>query len=61
MFHLSLSRHRFFAGTDPPDAIRTKPCAVKECWIDPKDDPSMLDAIGSELQKQYETLQPSTK
>ncbi|CAM9089711.1 unnamed protein product, partial [Chrysoparadoxa australica] len=22
-------------GTDPPDAVRTHPCATKECWIEP--------------------------
>lgn len=49
-------------GTDPPDAMRTGPCAVKECWIDPTDPATSseetMNVIGHELQKQYETLQP---
>lgn len=51
-------------GTDPPDSNRTAPCAVKECWIDPTDpntsSEETMDAIGHELQKQYETLQPKS-
>ncbi|CAN0418679.1 unnamed protein product, partial [Discosporangium mesarthrocarpum] len=47
-------------GTDPPDSLKTEPCAAKECWIDPS---SMSrsrarESIGRALQDQYEKLQP---
>jgi regulator-associated protein of mTOR len=41
-------------GTDPPDVVKTTPCARKECWVDPF---SMvahkaLEVIGKNLQAQ---------
>ena len=47
-------------GTDPPDMVRTHPCALKEAWIDPT---QMLpevatQSIGENLEKQYKALQP---
>ncbi|KAF8899316.1 raptor N-terminal caspase like domain-containing protein [Infundibulicybe gibba] len=43
---------------DPPDIIKTNPCAVLECWVDPHTMPShkALEAIGSNLQHQFEGL-----
>ncbi|KAF6748431.1 hypothetical protein DFP72DRAFT_576071 [Ephemerocybe angulata] len=43
---------------DPPDVIKTTPCAVLECWVDPHTMPShkALEAIGSNLQHQFEGL-----
>ncbi|KDR78409.1 hypothetical protein GALMADRAFT_245577 [Galerina marginata CBS 339.88] len=43
---------------DPPDVIKTNPCAVLECWVDPHTMPSVkaLEAIGSNLQHQFEGL-----
>ncbi|TFK65446.1 hypothetical protein BDN72DRAFT_196251 [Pluteus cervinus] len=43
---------------DPPDVIKTNPCAVLECWVDPHTMPShkALEAIGSNLQHQFEGL-----
>ncbi|KAA1478089.1 hypothetical protein DENSPDRAFT_934104 [Dentipellis sp. KUC8613] len=45
---------------DPPDIIKTSPCAVLECWVDPHTMPSSkaLEAIGTNLQHQYEGLSP---
>lgn len=49
-------------GVDPPDVIKTNPCARLECWIDPlaADGPpgsgSANAQIGKNLQAQYETL-----
>jgi len=45
---------------DPPDIIKTNPCAVLECWVDPHTMPShkALEAIGSNLQHQFEGLSP---
>eukprot|EP01043_Picozoa_sp_COSAG02_P010629 COSAG02_NODE_377_length_23536_cov_12.651065_21_plen_250_part_01 len=48
-------------GVDPPDVIKTSPCARMECWIDPLKASSAekaLDKIGRELQLQYERWQP---
>ncbi|BBN00072.1 regulatory associated protein of mTOR [Marchantia polymorpha subsp. ruderalis] len=50
-------------GVDPPDVIKISPCARMECWIDPS---SMLplkaiDAIGKNLQVQYERWQPRAR
>ena len=41
---------------DPPDVVKTNPCAVMECWVDPHTMPShkALEAIGSNLQHQFE-------
>lgn len=43
---------------DPPDIIKTNPCAVLECWVDPHTMPSnkALEAIGTNLQHQFEGL-----
>ncbi|KAG5644146.1 hypothetical protein DXG03_009040 [Asterophora parasitica] len=43
---------------DPPDIIKTTPCAVLECWVDPHTMPShkALEAIGSNLHHQFEGL-----
>lgn len=43
---------------DPPDIIKTNPCAVLECWVNPHSLPShkALEAIGSNLQHQFEGL-----
>ncbi|KEI41870.1 uncharacterized protein L969DRAFT_83722 [Mixia osmundae IAM 14324] len=50
-------------GFDPPDAVKTDPCAKTECWIDPfslnKD--KVMDAIGRNLQLQYENLAGTSK
>ena len=43
---------------DPPDIIKTVPCAFLECWVDPHTLPSnkALEAIGTNLQHQFEGL-----
>uniref|UniRef100_A0A0W0FX59 C2H2-type domain-containing protein n=1 Tax=Moniliophthora roreri TaxID=221103 RepID=A0A0W0FX59_MONRR len=43
---------------DPPDVVRTSPCAVLECWVDPRSMPShkALEAIGANLKHQFEGL-----
>jgi regulator-associated protein of mTOR len=35
-------------GVDPPDVVKTNPCAKLECWVDPSQLPSnkAIDAIG---------------
>ncbi|EMR10687.1 hypothetical protein PNEG_00838 [Pneumocystis murina B123] len=50
-------------GVDPPDIVKTTPCAKLECWIDPFSLPSQksLEAIGKNLQQQYETLSTRTR
>ncbi|XP_041474406.1 regulatory-associated protein of mTOR-like isoform X2 [Lytechinus variegatus] len=50
-------------GVDPPDTVKTSPCARLECWIDPLAlSPSKaLEAIGTSLQKQYERWQPRAR
>ncbi|XP_053210164.1 regulatory-associated protein of mTOR-like isoform X3 [Panonychus citri] len=50
-------------GVDPPDILKTQPCAKLECWVDPFSMPPQkaLEAIGSELQKQYERWQPRAR
>eukprot|EP00501_MAST-03F_sp_TOSAG23-6_P002111 GSMAST32.ASY1.ANO1.2207.1 assembled CDS len=50
-------------GTDPPDAIKSSPCARKECWVEPKSMPptKAMDTIGSRLQQQYERWQPRAR
>lgn len=47
-------------GVDPPDVIKTSPCARMECWIDPLslEPQKALDKIGRTLQLQYERWQP---
>ena len=43
-------------GTDPPDVVKTDPCARMECWIDPEHLPGNLDKaaelIAEALQEQ---------
>lgn len=50
-------------GVDPPDIVKTSPCARKECWIDPlsMSPQKGLELIGSNLQKQYERWQPRAR
>ncbi|XP_077490402.1 regulatory associated protein of MTOR complex 1 isoform X1 [Amblyomma americanum] len=46
-------------GVDPPDVVKTQPCARLECWLDPLQSPPQkaLEGIGAALQKQYERWQ----
>lgn len=50
-------------GIDPPDVIKTSPCAKLECWIDPFSMPPQkaLETIGKNLQQQYEVWQPRAR
>ncbi|XP_024080939.1 regulatory-associated protein of mTOR isoform X2 [Cimex lectularius] len=50
-------------GVDPPDIVKTQPCARLECWIDPMlmSPQKSLEAIGANLQKQYERWQPRAR
>ncbi|KAM3956954.1 LOW QUALITY PROTEIN: regulatory associated protein of MTOR complex 1 [Aphomia sociella] len=50
-------------GVDPPDVVKTQPCARLECWIDPNSlSPSKaLESIGHALQSQYERWQPRAR
>lgn len=50
-------------GTDPPDVVRTEPCARKQCWFDPRSTgkAKALEAIGNNLQQQYERWQARAK
>ncbi|BFZ58664.1 Target of rapamycin complex 1 subunit kog1 [Savitreella phatthalungensis] len=50
-------------GTDPPDIVKTQPCAKLECWVDPYSLPvtKALEQIGKNLQQQYETLSMRTR
>ncbi|KAJ3287889.1 hypothetical protein HK104_008412, partial [Borealophlyctis nickersoniae] len=50
-------------GTDPPDIVKTNPCAKLECWIDPFSLPQAkaLETIGRNLQTQYEVWQPRSR
>jgi len=52
-------------GVDPPDVVKTSPCAVMECWIDPATlnlpNPKILEMIGKKLQEQYENLSIKTR
>ncbi|KZT01152.1 WD40 repeat-like protein [Laetiporus sulphureus 93-53] len=43
---------------DPPDIIKTNPCATLECWVDPHTLPAQkaLDIIGMNLAHQFEGL-----
>lgn len=46
-------------GVDPPDIMKTYPCAKLEAWCDPSafpDTKKAIEAIGKNLQSQYETL-----
>ena len=48
---------------DPPDVVKTQPCAVLECWIDPRTMVAnkALEAIGRNLHQQFVTLCPRIK
>jgi regulator-associated protein of mTOR len=51
-------------GVDPPDVIKTQPCAKLEAWIDPtsiNDPKKAIEQIGKQLQTQYESLSTRTK
>ncbi|GLD93241.1 hypothetical protein PINS_up001833 [Pythium insidiosum] len=50
-------------GTDPPDVVKSSPCARKECWVDPFSMPAQkaLETIGKTLQSQYERWQPRAR
>lgn len=50
-------------GTDPPDVVKTNPCAKLECWIDPflLVPSKSLEAIGKNLHNQYETINGRTR
>lgn len=51
-------------GVDPPDIMKTYPCAKLEAWCDPANYPDTkkaLEAISKNLQTQYETLSLRTR
>ncbi|KAH8148186.1 uncharacterized protein LAJ45_07638 [Morchella importuna] len=50
-------------GVDPPDVVKTNPCAKLECWVDTTLHPTAkpLEKIGKNLQQQYETLSIRTR
>ncbi|XP_056606009.1 regulatory-associated protein of mTOR isoform X2 [Triplophysa dalaica] len=50
-------------GVDPPDVVKTSPCARLECWLDPlsMSPQKALETIGANLQKQYENWQPRAR
>ncbi|KAL1512534.1 hypothetical protein ABEB36_002115 [Hypothenemus hampei] len=50
-------------GVDPPDIVKTQPCARLECWIDPLtiSGSKALENIGQALQAQYERWQPRAR
>ncbi|PWW72919.1 hypothetical protein C7212DRAFT_354532 [Tuber magnatum] len=50
-------------GVDPPDVVKTNPCAKLECWVDTTAHPATkaLEQIGKNLQQQYETLSIRTR
>ena len=50
-------------GCDPPDVVKTNPSANLECWIDPYSMPpsKALEAIGRNLQRQFEILNSKGK
>ena len=52
-------------GVDPPDSIKTNPCAKLEAWIDPTGTSTgstkTMEQIGKRLQEQYETLSLRTR
>jgi regulator-associated protein of mTOR len=50
-------------GTDPPDVVKTSPCARLECWVDPfsMSAHKALETVGNALQKQYERLHPRAR
>lgn len=51
-------------GVDPPDIMKTYPCAKFEAWCDPSlypDTKKAIESIGKTLQLQYETLSLRTR
>ncbi|KAI3406420.2 KOG1 [Candida oxycetoniae] len=51
-------------GVDPPDVMKTYPCAKFEAWCDPTtftDTKKAIENIGKNLQTQYETLSLRTR
>ena len=50
-------------GVEPPDQLKTNPCAKLEAWHDPSAPPlkNALEAIGKSLQGQYSTLSGRTR
>lgn len=51
-------------GVDPPDVMKTHPCARVEAWVDPlnfQDSKKAIEQIGKNLQAQYETLSLRTR
>lgn len=51
-------------GVDPPDVVKTQPCARLEAWVDPvnvMDQKKAIEQIGRNLQQQYETLSTRTR
>lgn len=51
-------------GVDPPDIMKTYPCAKYEAWCDSSaysDTKKAIEAIGKNLQSQYETLSLRTR
>lgn len=51
-------------GVDPPDIMKTYPCAKLEAWCDPStypDTKKAIELIGKTLQSQYETLSLRTR
>lgn len=51
-------------GVDPPDIMKTYPCAKLESWCDPQnfsDTKKAIESIGKNLQNQYETISLRTK
>ena len=50
-------------GVDPPDVIKTVPCARQECWVVPLslNPQRALETIGQNLQRQYERWQPRAR
>ena len=50
-------------GVDPPDVVKTTPCAKLEAWCDPFSGATTksLENIGRNLQRQYEIWQPRAR
>ncbi|CAI9740062.1 regulatory-associated protein of mTOR-like isoform X1 [Octopus vulgaris] len=50
-------------GVDPPDVVKTSPCARLECWVDPlsMSPPKALETIGNRLHQQYDRWQPRAR
>lgn len=51
-------------GTDPPDVVKTDPCARLECWIDPGEyypTSRALEKVATALQSQFELWHPRAR